>query len=83
MCLLGQWYYQGEGALKYSSINDFKALEKPHADVHKNGFAALEAFQLGDLNTAVEKVSLMEQASFKVVDILSALSDKIMEHNFK
>nr|MDC2855164.1 CZB domain-containing protein [Ningiella sp. W23] len=83
MCRLGQWYYQGEGALKYSSINDFKALEKPHTDVHKNGFAALEAFQLGDLNTAVEKVSLMEQASFKVVDILSALSDKIMEHNFK
>ena len=44
---------------------------------------ALEAFQLGDINTAVEKVSLMEQASFKVVDILSALSHKIMDYNCK
>ena len=83
MCRLGKWYYQGEGALKYSSINDFKALEQPHEDVHKNGFAALEAFQLGDINTAVEKVSLMEQASFKVVGILSALSHKIMDYNCK
>ncbi|WP_213607903.1 methyl-accepting chemotaxis protein [Pseudoalteromonas sp.] len=79
MCRLGQWYYQGEGALKYSKINDFKALETPHEDVHKNGFAALAAYQSGDLSTAIEKISMMEQASFKVVDILSSLSHQIMK----
>ena len=52
-------------------------MEAPHADVHSNGLAALLAHAEGDSETAVKKLALMENASFKVVDLLSSLSNQI------
>lgn len=77
MCRLGKWYYQGEGCSKYSEYDAFKKMEIPHADVHSNGLAALVAHAEGDSETAVKKLALMESASFKVVDLLSSLSNQI------
>ena len=77
MCRLGKWYYQGEGHDKYSAFDAFKKMETPHADVHANGLAALLAHAEGDSETAVKKLALMENASFKVVDLLSLLSNQI------
>lgn len=77
MCRLGKWYYQGEGSTKYSGFDAFKKIETPHADVHKNGLAALLAHAEGNSEEAVNKLALMENASFKVVDLLSSLSNQI------
>ena len=73
MCRLGKWYYQGEGSTKYSEFDAFKKIESPHADVHKNGLSALLAHEAGNSEEAVKKLTLMENASFKVVDLLSSL----------
>lgn len=77
MCRLGKWYYQGEGSTKYSGYDAFKKIESPHADVHKNGLAALLAHKEGNTEEAVKKLTLMENASVKVVNLLSSLSDQI------
>jgi len=77
MCRLGKWYYQGEGSTKYSGFDAFKKVESPHADVHRNGLAALLAHAEGNSEEAVKKLALMENASFKVIDLLSSLSSQI------
>jgi len=81
MCRLGKWYYQGEGSLKYTSYDAFKKIEEPHAEVHKNGLLALTAFAEGNEEEAIKRLTFMENASFKVVDLLSLLSDQIVERN--
>lgn len=77
MCRLGQWYYQGEGCAKYANYDDFKKIEAPHADVHKNGVAALIAHAEGDGDEAIKRLTLMENASVEVVKLLSSLSNQI------
>ena len=81
MCRLGKWYYEGEGSEKYSQYDAFKKMESPHADVHKNGLAALLAHAEGNSEKSVEKLILMENASFKVIDLLSSLSNQISNQN--
>jgi hypothetical protein len=77
MCRLGKWYYEGEGKSKYSGFDTFKKIESPHTEVHTNGLAALLAHAEGRVEDAVKKLALMENASFKVVDLLSKLSHQI------
>lgn len=77
MCRLGKWYYQGEGKDKYSQLEAFKKIELPHAEVHKNGLAALLAHTEGNNEEAVQKLAIMESASFKVIELLSLLSEQI------
>jgi len=79
MCRLGKWYYEGEGREKYASHDAFKKIEGPHSEVHKNGLAALLAFADGNEKEAIKKLTLMEKASFKVVDLLTALSHEITQ----
>lgn len=77
MCRLGKWYYQGEGSVKYSKFDTFKKVELPHAEVHKHGISALEAHSNGNIDETIKQLALMEAASFKVVDLLSSLSNQI------
>ncbi len=77
MCRLGKWYYEGEGAEKYSSSMSFKQIDKPHAQVHSNGLNALKAHFDQDYEQVRKSLSLMEDASFEVVNLLSSLSAEI------
>ena len=77
MCRLGKWYYEGEGAKKYSKSNAFNKVEKPHADVHTNGLHALKAHGEGNLEQVRKSLSLMEHASSEVVRLLTSLSKEI------
>lgn len=77
MCRLGKWYYEGEGKSKYTDFSAFKKLEKPHAEVHQNGLAALNANLKGDKCTAAHHLALMESASFEVVEQLTQLSHQV------
>ena len=77
MCRLGKWYYEGEGSEKYSQKNAFKQIEKPHAQVHTNGLHALKAYNEGNLEQVRKSLSLMEDASFEVINLLTSLSHEI------
>lgn len=64
MCRLGKWYYGGEVSQKYLTINAFKQIEKPHADVHANGLEALKLHAIGNAEESLKSLALMENASF-------------------
>ncbi|MDG1750470.1 MAG: methyl-accepting chemotaxis protein [Thalassotalea sp.] len=77
MCRLGKWYYQGEGASNYKSMQAFKQIETPHFEVHKQGIEALTSYQSGNTEVALTSLSAMEDASVRVIDGLSRLSAEI------
>jgi len=76
MCRLGKWYFQGEGAEKYSSMSSFKALDRPHNEVHTHGINALNAFTNGDRAKTLSELAQMESSSIKVIDLLTVLSSE-------
>ncbi len=76
-CRLGKWYYQGDGAERYSHLNSFGLLEEPHAGVHENGLLALEELSKGNLPASIEALSSMEAASDKTLSLLSRLGAEI------
>ena len=83
MCRLGKWYYQGEGATKYSALPQFKKLESPHTSVHQNGILALKAINQGNQKEAINHLEKMEHASRIVLDLLSSLSVGMTSSNAK
>ena len=76
-CRLGEWYFKGEGAQKFSRFNSFKQLDGPHAQVHNYGFSALKAFSSNDMDKAVKELASMESASVDVINLLTSLSNEI------
>ena len=79
MCRLGKWYYEGDGSKKYSSKPSFRSLEKPHANVHKSGIAALQALSAGNKTQVIEHLETMELASQEVVLLLTSLGSEMDE----
>jgi methyl-accepting chemotaxis protein len=75
--LLGKWYFEGEGAEKYSNYRSFKQLEAPHQKVYELGFTAMNAQLQGDITLTIKCLGLMEKASFELVNILTSLSNEI------
>lgn len=77
MCRLGQWYYEGEGSEKYASLAGFKALEKPHAAVHRNGIKALGLMQQNNQLESIACLKQMEESSVEVFNHLSSLESAV------
>ncbi|SHE22353.1 Methyl-accepting chemotaxis protein [methanotrophic endosymbiont of Bathymodiolus puteoserpentis (Logatchev)] len=73
-CRLGKWYYQGEGKNHFSHSPNFKALETPHASVHQNGVAAIDALHKGDKQASLSALEKMETASVNVLNKLEAIA---------
>ena len=61
-CRLGKWYYEGEGKACFSRLDGYRAMEEPHAQVHRHGRDALVA------------VARMEQASRGVLECLERMA---------
>ena len=78
-CRLGNWYFKGEGAEKYSAHSAFKQLDTPHVQIHTYGLNALKAMKKNDMVQAVKDLSVMESASVDVVNLLSKLSHEIAQ----
>ena len=76
-CRLGKWYYQGEGAEQHAANHSFKLLEIPHTQVHTHGVNAINAMNAGNMNHAIQELSIMESASVEVINILTSLSQEI------
>jgi methyl-accepting chemotaxis protein len=72
-CRLGQWYKENARA-PIAQNTAFRELEAPHADVHRNGVAAIEALQKGDTSAVNTKLLEMEKASERVLALLDRLA---------
>ncbi len=75
-CRLGQWYYQGEGKAHFSLREGYRALEKPHMDVHRYGRSAVEAVRAGNFSTGIDALQAMEAASMDVLRALQRMADE-------
>ncbi|MPS33487.1 MULTISPECIES: methyl-accepting chemotaxis protein [unclassified Salinivibrio] len=71
-CALGQWYY-GEGKDQYGHLNSYRALEKPHAELHRTIKSIIELDEKGDRAGAEEKYLQIEPLSKQVVAGIEAL----------
>ncbi|MBB4265699.1 methyl-accepting chemotaxis protein [Roseospira visakhapatnamensis] len=72
-CRLGKWV-KGVTDPTIRNHAAFKALDKPHADVHRLGVQAVRAAAMDDLDSAMEAVDGLHRASAEVVKLLSELS---------
>lgn len=75
-CRLGQWY-NSEQSRQYQKNSSFKALERPHTEVHQQGIAALKHLQNGEIKQSISSFEKMEQASVQVINILDDLSAQV------
>lgn len=77
-CRLGKWYFQGEGAKRYSHLHSFQALDMPHRDVHETGIGALKMSAEGHSDEQLRLINAMEDASEKVVYCLDHLVEEVI-----
>jgi len=73
-CRLGHWYYEGEGKTRFSHLDGYRSMEAPHAEVHRNGKAAIEAYHGGDFAGGVTAIEQMEKASVSVQESLERMA---------
>jgi hypothetical protein len=74
MCLLGKWYYEGEGQKSFSKLSGYREIETPHIAVHQQGAGALKLFHAKDFSGAISAVEKMEIASMNVLDSLEKMA---------
>lgn len=71
-CRLGQWY-SSDQSRPYQKNMSFKALDRPHAEVHQHGITGLKQLQSGDIKQSLLSFEKMELASNQVINILDEL----------
>lgn len=75
-CRLGKWYYaQTDSTL--TNLSEWKALEKPHAEVHRQGIEAARLFQQNNIEAAVAAVQKANEASKDVMRLLDDIAAKM------
>ncbi|WP_029406653.1 methyl-accepting chemotaxis protein [Thiomicrorhabdus sp. Milos-T2] len=74
-CALGSWIY-GAGN-QYASLSSFNNLERNHADLHSFIGEILQLKDIGDIETANNKMSELEAKSTKVIELITALETEI------
>ncbi|EAQ6107620.1 chemotaxis protein [Salmonella enterica subsp. diarizonae] len=77
-CRLGKWYY-GEAGRRFLHLNGFIQLEAPHAEVHRAGQEALEAFRESNDEIMKKNLVTMELASMQVIKCIDELLIQIEE----
>ena len=76
-CRLGKFYY-GADSDPYRNLAPFKELEKPHSEVHKWGIKAVEFYNDGNMEGALDAIGKVETASVEVLRLLDAtIAEKI------
>lgn len=75
-CRLGQWYYQGDGRALQGQVN-FKAMEKPHREVHDYAMRTLAAGQQKDHELALACLQKMEDANARVMEYLDQILNSL------
>lgn len=70
-CRLGQWYRASRECFQH--LPAFRAIEKPHRDVHDFGIAAARCFETNRLEEGMAYVKKLEAASEEVLALLDQL----------
>lgn len=71
-CRLGKWYY-GDLPPFVKENSAYKELEEPHKDVHRFAKIAAEEYAKGNIHGTEQALQQLEQASNKVIHLLSKL----------
>lgn len=71
-CRFGRWYYN-DSSRQLHQLAEFKRIERPHTDVHEQGQHAMQAYQQGSLETAVQHLEKMEIANLEVMQVVTAV----------
>lgn len=71
-CRLGKWY-DGVEDPRVKNSTDFKALVSPHEAVHAHGLEAVDLYNRGEIDAALESIQAVEAASVDVLDLLKSL----------
>jgi methyl-accepting chemotaxis protein len=66
-CLLGRWYYEGEGKAQYSTLAGYREMETPHKAVHMEAKKAIQCYRAGQIAEALLALTRMEQANLTVM----------------
>jgi hypothetical protein len=72
-CRLGKWYYGDEARERFGATQGFRAIEKPHAEVHGFMQQALEASR-----TNWEKDERLRAEIVRLVDAVEQASQRVM-----
>lgn len=72
-CRLGKWYDSIQNA-EIRAHSSFRAMEKPHQQVHELARKALQAHEANDMVNAFQILSELESASQAVISSLNAFS---------
>ena len=72
-CLLGQWYYDGEGREIFSREPGYREMETPHKQVHEMARRALTCHYAGDATGAIDALQQMEDANLSVMQGLQRM----------
>jgi methyl-accepting chemotaxis protein len=72
-CRLGKWYAE-QAQSEIAKHNAYRALERPHQQVHQEGISALTALEEGNKGQAISHLKAMEAASEKVMKSLDELA---------
>ena len=75
-CLLGHWYY-GDGRRKYGSLDEFRAIETPHHELHATIREIVRLKQAGKTSEAHELFGRLEPLSQQIVSMLDTLEQNI------
>ena len=81
-CRLGIWYTEGEGSQRFSHLNQFKALDRPHQRVHESVQEALKVFDVSDMTVEEDRervVRQMENAEIASGDVVDCIDGIINE----
>ena len=66
--------YKRQGKTSFSQLDGYRAIEKPHIDVHRHGRAAVEAYRAGDFSAGVDAIEQMETASMSVLQHIERMA---------
>jgi methyl-accepting chemotaxis protein len=75
-CRLGQWYYN-DGQARYGASTAFRAMEAPHAAVHRLGREIADLAAAGTIDGALQKLEEMDSLSEKLFLHIDQLAGEI------
>ena len=78
-CILGRWYY-GVGMQKYGGLSQMRALEAPHAELHRQVAAILSLHDSGHTAEARQKLAELRRTSETIVSLLDQLKRVIKDN---
>ena len=73
-CLLGKWYYEGEGREKFGATGSFRHLETPHVGVHSSIHQALDL-----VAQDWERDRQLKEAIVSAFESAETASDEVMQ----